>query len=110
MLAKFQISRISIKLACEYLATNRAHLDEHVSNAIARARATRTPGRYRQRSLTAGREALAARLFHLFPELNGDYRRLTKALRAGHDGDVTDFDAINEAGAIALGLLTNGDK
>ena len=73
---------------------------------VTRARSTGTPKRYQQRALAAGRQAIAEALFEGYPVLGGDYHKLTKAIRAGHDGDTTDFDSINRRGAVALGLIS----
>ena len=70
---------------------------------IARFHSIKTPGRKAQARLAAGRNAMALALFELVPELGGNFRKLTKAIRAGMGADV-DFDAINEQGAQALGL------
>lgn len=62
-----------------------------------------TPARRQQAIIAAGREALARVLMCRYGLKN--YGALTKAIRAGHDGDATDFAAINRRGAEALGLL-----
>jgi len=98
----YSISQISIDLAVSHIAKT-ASQSEQIMNAVARAKACRTPARYRQRALAAGREALVERLFHIFPELNNNIQNLTKALRQSNPD--TDFNAINEQGAKALGLL-----
>ena len=72
-------------------------------NALARARGIKTPLRGRQALLAVARNALAALLIERF-KLSG-IQQLTKAIRAGHSGDATDFDAINLQGAQALGIL-----
>jgi hypothetical protein len=87
---------------------------EHISNAAALIKSnpqrylpTRplptTAGRRKQAIIAAGRDALATVLLDQFKIKN--YGTLTKALRAGHNGDATDFDSINRQGAVALGLL-----
>lgn len=70
---------------------------------IRRALAVGTPGRYQQRRLAAGREALARALFEMFPDLGSDYHRLTAAIRRGCGPNV-DFELINDIGAWRLGL------
>lgn len=62
-----------------------------------------TPARRQQAIIAAGRDALARVLIARFGIKS--YGTLTKAIRAGHAGDATDFNAINAAGARALGLL-----
>ena len=62
-----------------------------------------TPGRRKQAIAAAGREAIAHILIDTL-ELVPNYRALTKAIRAGHQGAATDFDAINRLGAQALGI------
>lgn len=61
-----------------------------------------TPARRQQAIIAAGRDALARVLIARF---GITHSTLTKAIRAGHAGDATDFNAINAAGARALGLL-----
>jgi len=61
-----------------------------------------TPGRRAQAIQAAGRDAIATTLFEQVPYLG--WNNLTKAIRRGHEGDETDFDAINRMGAVALGL------
>ena len=62
-----------------------------------------TPGRRKQAIAAAGREAIAHILIDTL-ELVPNYGALTKAIRAGHQGAATDFDAINRFGAQALGI------
>ena len=75
----------------------------YASRDTALAKLTKTPGRAAQRRLAAGRQALAEALFEITPELGGRFQKLTAAIRAGY-GRYPDFDAINELGAVALGL------
>lgn len=72
---------------------------------LARARGIPTPARKRQALLAVARDALAALLI----ESRGlkNIQQLTRAIRAGHAGDATDFKAINLAAAQSLGLLEN---
>ena len=72
---------------------------------LAHARGIPTPVRKRQALLAVARDALAALLI----ESRGlkNIQQLTRAIRAGHAGDATDFDAINLAAAQSLGLLEN---
>ena len=72
-------------------------------NQLARARGIKTTLRRRAAFITVSRDALAALLIERH-DLK-DFHQLTKAIRAGHDGAATDFDAINRRGAEALGLL-----
>ena len=72
---------------------------------LARARGIKTPARKRQALLAVARNALAAVLIER-TGLSNIYA-LTKAIRAGHAGDATDFKAINLAAAQSLGLLEN---
>jgi len=62
-----------------------------------------TPGRRQQAILAAGRDALARVLMDQFKIKT--YGTLTRAIRAGHQHDATNFDSINAQGAVALGLL-----
>jgi len=74
-------------------------------NQLARARGIKTPVRGHQALLAVARNALAAVLIER-RGLSG-INALTKAIRAGHAGDATDFKAINLAAAQSLGLLEN---
>ena len=60
-----------------------------------------TPGRRKQAVLAAGRDAVAAVLFDQVP--GTAWSNLTKAIRKGCNAGVV-FEAINLAGAQALGL------
>lgn len=60
-----------------------------------------TPGRRKQAILAAGRDAIATVLFEQVPGTN--WGNLTKAIRKGCNAGVV-FEAINLAGAQALGL------
>ena len=60
-----------------------------------------TPGRRKQAVLAAGRGAVAAALFEQVPGTT--WSNLTKAIRKGCSAGVV-FEAINLAGAAALGL------
>lgn len=60
-----------------------------------------TPGRRKQAVLAAGRNAVAAVLFEQVPGTS--WSNLTKAIRKGCNAGVV-FEAINLAGAQALGL------
>lgn len=91
------ITPSNITEACVFIAM---HSDEY---KLQRPLPT-TPGRRAQAIAAAGREALANVLIdrlHLVP----NWTALTKAIRAGHAGNATDFDAINRQGAQALGLI-----
>ena len=60
-----------------------------------------TPARRCAAIIRAGRDALAGVLL----KRHGlKWHQLTAAIRAGHAGDATDFEAINIAGAKALGI------
>ncbi len=61
-----------------------------------------TPGRRKQAVLAAGRDAVAVALFEQVPGTN--WGNLTKAIRKGCNAGVV-FEAINLAGAQALGLI-----
>ena len=93
---QIQITPADIEACCGYIRSDRA------AYALRRPLPT-TPGRRQQAILAAGRDALARVLIARFGIKS--YGTLTKAIRAGHDGDATDFDAINRRGAEALGLL-----
>ena len=67
-----------------------------------RADRIQTPGRKHQAMIAAGRSALAEVLFELHPELNGNFSKLTKAIRAQF-GENYNFEALNITGARALG-------
>lgn len=60
-----------------------------------------TPGRRKQAILAAGRDAIATALFEQVPGTS--WSNLTKAIRKGCGAGVV-FEAINLAGAQALGL------
>lgn len=60
-----------------------------------------TAKRHDQRLLADGRDAIATVLLAHVPYVT--WNNLTAAIRRGHQGDATDFAAINRAGAIALG-------
>ena len=85
-----------ITACCGYIAKNRD------TYKLQRPLPT-TPARRRAAILAAGREAIAHILIDTL-ELVPNYGALTKAIRAGHAGAATDFDAINKAGAVALGI------
>ena len=86
-----------------------ARYSESLQQAIARARATKTKGRAKQRAIAAGRLAMAEQLFKQFPSLEGRWERLTASLTflavSSWQGDQSRFFLlINEAGAIEIGL------
>ena len=93
---QIQINPADIEACCGYIRSDRA------AYALRRPLPT-TPGRRQQAILAAGRDALARVLMTRYGIKN--YQALTKAIRRGHQGDATDFDAINRRGAEALGLL-----
>lgn len=80
-----------------------AHIAAHRADYLPTRPLPTTPKRRAAAILAAGRDALARVLMSKDGIKN--YGALTKAIRAGHDGDATDFDAINRKGAVALGLL-----
>ena len=63
-----------------------------------------TPARRRQRLLAEGRDALASALMNKFGLKN--YSTLTAAIRRGF-GPTPDWESINQAGAVALGIWEN---
>ena len=91
------ITPADITAACGYIAAHRNDYTLH------RPLPT-TPGRRAQAIAAAGREAIANVLIDRL-KLVPNWTALTKAIRAGHQGYDTDFDAINRQGAIALGLI-----
>lgn len=98
------ITIADIKYACKVINQNPGR---YGNQARQRAEATTTAGRYKQRRLAAGRDAIAECLFKLVPTLKGDYHRLTAAIRAGAIADTgkdADWGYINDLGARALGL------
>lgn len=60
-----------------------------------------TAKRHDQRLLADGREAIATVLIAKVPGITRN--NLTAAIRRGHNGNATNFAAINRQGAIALG-------
>lgn len=96
-MTKIIITPADITAACDYI-------DHDVSAYVLRRPLPTTPVRRQQAILAAGREAIAHVLIDTL-KLVPNYQALTKAIRAGHDGAATDFDAINRRGAEALGLL-----
>lgn len=96
MKTQIKIVPADITAACGYI-------DHDVSAYVLRRPLPTTPGRRHQAILAAGREAIAHILIDTL-KLVPNWQALTKAIRAGHDGDATDFDAINKAGAVALGI------
>ena len=60
-----------------------------------------TPARRRAAIIAAGRDALVGVLLKY---RTAKPHQLTAAIRAGHAGEATDFEAINIAGAKALGI------
>lgn len=93
---QIQINPADIEVCCGYIRSDRA------AYALRRPLPT-TPGRRQQAILAAGREAIAHILIDTL-KLVPNYQALTKAIRLGHQGDATDFDAINRRGAEALGI------
>lgn len=92
-----KITPADITAACGYIA---AYREAYIP--LRRPLPT-TPGRRKQAIAAAGREAIAHILIdtlHLVP----NWQALTRAIRAGHQGTATDFDAINRLGAQALGI------
>jgi hypothetical protein len=94
---QIQITPADIEACCGYIASYPA------AYPLRRPLPT-TPGRRYQAILAAGRDAIAYILIDAL-KLVPNYQALTKAIRAGHQGNATDFDAINRLGAVALGLL-----
>lgn len=92
---KPQITPVHIAAACAIIAANRE------AYALRRPLPT-TPARRRAAIIAAGRDTLADVLL----KRHGLkwYHQLTAAIRAGHAGDATDFEAINISGAKALGI------
>ena len=99
---QIQVSLADIAEACRASGALWRKVDP---NQLARARGIKTPLRGRQALLAVARNALAALLIEQFKL--GNIQQLTRAIRAGHAGDATDFDAINLAAAQSLGLLEN---
>lgn len=89
------ITPADITRACEYL-------DDRASQYMPTRPFPTTQKRHDAALLAAGRDALARVL--MMQHGIKSYGTLTKAIRAGHQGDATDFAAINKAGARALGL------
>ena len=93
---QIQITPADIEACCGYI-------DHDVSAYVLCRPLPTTPVRRQQAILAAGREAIAHILIDTL-KLVPNYQALTKAIRAGHDGAATDFDAINRRGAEALGI------
>ena len=91
---KPQITPVHIAAACIIIAA------EPKAYAPRRPLPT-TPARRRAAIIAAGRDALVAVLLKY---RTAKPHQLTAAIRAGHAGDATDFEAINIAGAKALGI------
>jgi len=96
MKSSITINPADITAACGYIESD-------VSAYKLRRPLPTTPGRRKQAILAAGREAIAHILIDTL-KLVPNYGALTKAIRLGHNGTATDFDAINRQGAQALGI------
>ena len=90
------ITPADITRACTYL-------DDNAAQYMPTRPLPTTQKRHDAALLAAGRDALGRVLMAQHEIKN--YNALTKAIRAGHHGDATDFDAINKAGARALGFV-----
>ena len=90
------ITPADIATACGYIV---GHRNEY---RLQRPLPT-TPAHRRAAILAAGREAIANVLIDRL-KMVPNWKALTKGIRAGHNGAATDFDTINEAGAVALGI------
>lgn len=88
------ITPADIAAACTIIARNPA--DYRSSRPL-----PTTAKRHDQRLLADGRDAIAAVLIAKVPGVTRN--NLTAAIRRGHNGDATDFAAINRLGALALG-------
>lgn len=80
-----------------------ANPGKYAKQQVMHAQETKTKGLKIKRSIAAGRDALAEVLFELYPELNGDFRKLTKAIRMEFGKDYN-FEELNKVGARALGF------
>lgn len=65
---------------------------------------TKTNLMFNKRRLAAGRAAVLAALFKIYPELDNNFSRATAAFRAGDELGEPDWDYFNELGAQALGI------
>lgn len=88
------ITPADITAACAVIARNPA--DYRSSRPL-----PTTAKRHDQRLLADGRNAIAQVI--LATGTVRTYQQLTAAIRRGHNGDATDFTAINRQGVIALG-------
>ena len=81
----------------------KAQPSKYAAREIDRANRISTPGRKRQAIIGAGRAALANALFEMNQELNGDFSKLTRAVRK-ELGDNFNFEELNKTGARAIGF------
>lgn len=98
----FKLTAREVFAACTVIKANPG---KYAARDVARCLAIKTPGRYGQARLAAGRTAVIEALFALFPkELKGNHGRVTAAFRTGASPAEPNWDYLNELGAQALNI------
>ena len=98
----FKLTVREVFTACTIIKGNPA---AYAARDVARCLAIKTPGRYTQARLAAGRNAVIEVLFKLYPDqLKDNHGRVTAAFRAGAAPAEPNWSYLNELGAQALGI------
>ena len=97
----FKLNRRDVNAACIVIRIDPA---KFAVRETAHCLSTKTALMFNKRRLAAGRSAVIAALFKIYPELDNNFGRVTAAFRAGDELGEPDWDYFNELGAQALGI------